>query len=96
MYLDDHGPGWKAVPTDDPEVQDAASHAVKTIQQRSNSLAPYELLEILLAKAEVVEDSPKFDLLLKVKRGSKEEKLSVKVGKSDEGMFHLGDMNLCS
>lgn len=50
---DGHEPGWKAVPTDDPEVQDAANHAVKSIQKRSNSLSPYELLEVLLAKAKV-------------------------------------------
>ena len=41
------------MPTDDPEVQDAANHAVKSIQKRSNSLSPYELLEVLLAKAKV-------------------------------------------
>lgn len=37
----------------DPVVQDAAHHAVKTIQERSNSLFPYELREIVHAKAEV-------------------------------------------
>lgn len=42
------------VPTRDAEVHDAANHAVKTLQQRSNSLFPYELLEILLAEAKVV------------------------------------------
>jgi hypothetical protein len=41
------------VPVHDPVVKDAADHAVKTIQQRSNSLFPYELLEIIHAKAEV-------------------------------------------
>lgn len=48
-----HCPGWQEVPVHDPEVQDAADHAVKTIQQRSNSLFPYELHEIVHAKAEV-------------------------------------------
>ncbi|GLT67967.1 hypothetical protein SLA2020_402370 [Shorea laevis] len=65
---DGHELGWQAVPTRDPGVQDAANHAVKSIQQRSNSLYPYELLEILLAKAKVIEDYAKFDLLLKLKR----------------------------
>ena len=38
VFLSDgHGAGWQAVPTHDPSVQDAANHAVKTIQQRSNS-----------------------------------------------------------
>jgi hypothetical protein len=41
------------VSTNDVEVQNVASHAVKSIQERSNSLYPYELLEILLAKAKV-------------------------------------------
>lgn len=43
----------QAVATNDPVVQDAADHAVKTIQQRSNSLLPYELKEIVHANAEV-------------------------------------------
>jgi hypothetical protein len=34
-------------------VKDAAHHAVKSIQERSNSLFPYELLEILRAHAQV-------------------------------------------
>ena len=41
------------MPPHDPHVQDAAQHALRTIQQRSNSLLPYELLEIVHAKAEV-------------------------------------------
>ncbi|KAL5994699.1 hypothetical protein ACLOJK_024752 [Asimina triloba] len=90
--LGDHEPGWKEVPAHDPVVQDAANHAVKTIQQRSNSLAPYELLEILRARAEVIEDAAKFDMLLKLKRGSKEEKFKVEVHKNIEGTFHLNLM----
>ncbi|XP_011040718.1 PREDICTED: cysteine proteinase inhibitor-like isoform X1 [Populus euphratica] len=50
---DGHGSGWKMVSTNDVEVQNAANYAVKSIQERSNSLYPYELLEILLAKAKV-------------------------------------------
>lgn len=60
FYITDHGyksgdhpQGWREVPPHDPQVQDAAHHAVQTIQQRSNSLFPYELLEIIHAKAEV-------------------------------------------
>lgn len=45
--------GWREVPGDDPEVQHVADHAVKTIQQRSNSLFPYELQEVVHANAEV-------------------------------------------
>ncbi|XP_042488280.1 cysteine proteinase inhibitor 6-like [Macadamia integrifolia] len=89
---DGHKPGWRAVPAHDPIVQDAANHAVKTIQQRSNSLAPYELLEVLLAKSEVIDEVAKLNLLLKLKRGSKEEKFNVEVHKTVEGSFHLNHM----
>ncbi|KAK3407683.1 hypothetical protein EUGRSUZ_J00085 [Eucalyptus grandis] len=87
-----HCPGWQEVPVHDPEVQDAADHAVKTIQQRSNSLFPYELHEIVHAKAEVAENLAKFDMLLKVKRGDKEEKFKVEVHKSHEGILKLNQM----
>ncbi|GAB4827751.1 Cysteine proteinase inhibitor 6 [Ancistrocladus abbreviatus] len=87
-----HGPGWQEVPVDDPEVQNAANHALKTIQQRSNSLFPYELQEVSHAKAEVVEDAAKFNLGLKVKRGNKEENFHVEVHKNIEGNFHLSQM----
>ncbi|XP_041023331.1 cysteine proteinase inhibitor 12-like isoform X2 [Juglans microcarpa x Juglans regia] len=82
--------GWQTVPTHDPEVQDAANHAVKSIQQRSNSLSPYELLEILLAKAKVIEEHAKFDLLLKLRRGIMEVKFRVEVNKNIDGKFYLG------
>ncbi|KAJ1283263.1 hypothetical protein BS78_03G115300 [Paspalum vaginatum] len=84
-----HEPGWREVPVQDPVVKDAADHAVKSIQQRSNSLFPYELLEIIRAKAQVVEDFVKFDILMKLKRGSKEEKIKAEVHKSLEGAFVL-------
>ncbi|KAK9290726.1 hypothetical protein L1049_008900 [Liquidambar formosana] len=86
------GPGWRAMPIHHPEVQDAANHALKTLQQRSNSLSPYELIEIILAKAEVIDDSVKFELLLKVTRGSKEEKFKVEVNKRTEGTLYLNQM----
>ncbi|XP_020268277.1 cysteine proteinase inhibitor 12-like isoform X2 [Asparagus officinalis] len=89
---DEHGSGWRTVPPHDPVVKDAANHAVKTIQQRSNSLAAYELLEILHSKAEMIEDLAKFDLLLKLRRGSKEEKYKVEVHKNLEGNFQLYQM----
>ncbi|KAG6769052.1 hypothetical protein POTOM_024667 [Populus tomentosa] len=89
---DDHGSGWKMVSTNDVEVQNAANHAVKSIQERSNSLYPYELLEILLAKAKVAEDSAKFNLLLKLRRGIKEENIKVEVIKNIEGKFYVNLM----
>jgi hypothetical protein len=50
-----HGPptGMRTVPTDDPVVQEAAGHALSTLQHSSNSLAPYQLSEIVSAEAEV-------------------------------------------
>ncbi|KAJ6702414.1 CYSTATIN FAMILY MEMBER [Salix koriyanagi] len=92
VLKDGHGPGWQSVPVHDPSVQDAANHALKSIQQSSNSLFPYNLQEIVHANAEVGDDSAKFDLLLKVKRGSAEEKLKVMVHKNSEGTYHLNRM----
>ncbi|GKU91406.1 hypothetical protein SLEP1_g5286 [Rubroshorea leprosula] len=86
------GPGKQEVPTHDPVVQDAANHAVKTIQQRSNSLLPYELKEIVHANAEVMNDLAKFDMLLKLKRGDKEEKFKVEIHQKSEGTFHLNQV----
>ncbi|CAJ1977949.1 unnamed protein product [Sphenostylis stenocarpa] len=89
---DGHKSGWQSVPTHDPQVQDAANHAIRTIQQRSNSLVPYELHEVADAKAEVVDDFAKFNLLLKVKRGEKVEKFKVEVHKNNQGGLHLNQM----
>lgn len=50
---DGNGFEWRSVSKNDPEVQEAAKHAVKSIQQRSNSLFPYKLIDIILARAKV-------------------------------------------
>eukprot|EP00850_Spirogloea_muscicola_P001568 SM000006S19333 [mRNA] locus=s6:167360:169290:+ [translate_table: standard] len=42
----------KDVPSDDPAVADAVEFAVKKLQEQSNSLAPYELQDILSSKAQ--------------------------------------------
>ncbi|XP_074570746.1 cysteine proteinase inhibitor 12-like [Curcuma longa] len=88
------GPGWHTVPANDPVVKDAANHALKIIHGRSNSLYPYELLDILQARAEVIEETAKFDMLLKVKRGSKVEEFKVEVHKNLEGNFLLSQMQV--
>ncbi|XP_050235028.1 cysteine proteinase inhibitor 6 [Mercurialis annua] len=87
-----HGTEWREVAGHDPAVQDAATHAIKTIQQRSNSLFPYELQEVVHAKAQVVDDSAKFEMVIKVKRGTNEEKLKVEVHKNNEGTYLLNHM----
>ncbi|KAJ6694827.1 CYSTEINE PROTEINASE INHIBITOR 6 [Salix koriyanagi] len=89
---DRHARGWQAVPVHDPSVQDAANHALKSIQQKSNSLSPYELQEVVHANAEVEDESARFDMLLRVKRGSTEEKFKVLVHKNHEGNYHLNQM----
>ncbi|CAN6805304.1 unnamed protein product [Brassica oleracea] len=88
LKSDGNGFEWRSVSTNDPEVQEAAKHAVKSIQQRSNSLFPYKLIDIILARAKVVEDRVKFELLLKLEKGNKAEKLMVEVMKYQNGKFH--------
>ncbi|KAM5553219.1 hypothetical protein ABKV19_025446 [Rosa sericea] len=53
--LGGHAPGWQDVQPHDPQVQDATNHVVKSLQQKSNSLFPYELQEIVHAKAEAMD-----------------------------------------
>ncbi|KAG5535890.1 hypothetical protein RHGRI_023611 [Rhododendron griersonianum] len=53
-------------------VKNGSRHAVYSIQQTSNSLFPWELHEIVHAKAEVIGEFAKIDMLLKAKRGEKE------------------------
>ncbi|KAK6794789.1 hypothetical protein RDI58_008242 [Solanum bulbocastanum] len=84
--------GLKSVPVHDPVVEEAAEHAIKTIQQRSNSLLPYELQEIVHANAEMADDSTKLHLVIKTSRGGKEEKFKVQVQHNNEGAFHLNHM----
>lgn len=90
---EDEGSGLKSVPVHDPVVQEAAEHAIKTIQQRSNSLLPYELQEIVHANAEVIEeDNMKLHMLIKTSRGGKQEKFKVQVHHNKEGAFQLNHM----
>ena len=46
----------------------------------------------LFLPKQVVDDSAKFDMLLKVKRGTKEEKYKAEVHKNSEGVFHLNQI----
>lgn len=50
---DGDGFDWKSVSTNHPEVKEAAKHAVKWIQEKSNSLFPYKLIDIILARTKV-------------------------------------------
>ncbi|KAK4770849.1 hypothetical protein SAY87_031381 [Trapa incisa] len=84
-----HKLGWRAVPTHDPEVREAANHAIKILQQRVNCLCPYQLLEILLSEAEVIGKTVRFQLRLKLKRGTNVEEFTVLVNKNHEGKYYL-------
>lgn len=84
--------GWQEVPNQDPKVKDAANFAVESIMQRSNSLSPYKLLEIVQAKTKVVENYVKYILLLKVSRGIKEESFRVELSKKLGGKFNVSRM----
>ena len=53
---------------------------------------PPRSLRRISVPGEVIEEVAKFDLLLKVKRGNKEEKFKVEVHKNVEGIFHLNMM----
>jgi hypothetical protein len=59
-------PGFQTVPTDDPNVKEAAEHALKKLQQSSNSLTAYELSEIVSARAEVDSSLHFFSALVRV------------------------------
>ncbi|KAG7549561.1 Cystatin domain [Arabidopsis thaliana x Arabidopsis arenosa] len=84
---DGSGFDWRSVSTNNPEVQEAAKHAMKSLEQKSNSLFPYKLIDIILARAKVVEERVKFELLLKLERGNKLEKLMVEVMKDQNGKY---------
>ncbi|CAK9872365.1 unnamed protein product [Sphagnum jensenii] len=82
-------PGFQTVPTNDPNVKEAAEHALKKLQQSSNSLTAYELSEIVSAQAEVKEEDVVFDLLLKTKRGATEEHFKAEVQRTVDGTWSL-------
>jgi hypothetical protein len=86
-------PGFQTVPTDDPNVKEAAEHALKKLQQSSNSLTAYELSEIVSARAEVKEEDVVFDLLLKTKRGATEEHFKAEVQRTVDGAWSLKHIN---
>ncbi|CAI8613775.1 unnamed protein product [Vicia faba] len=87
-----HKLGWHEVPNHDPNVKDAANFAVKSIIRRSNSLSPYKLQDIIQAKTRAIGDHVRFDLLLKVSRGVKEERFRVEVNKKRGGRFYVNWM----
>jgi hypothetical protein len=86
--------GKQSWPTDDPAVQEAAEHAMKMLQQGSNSLASYELSEIVSADAELSDESADFELLLKIKRGAKEEHFKSEIHRTGDGDWSVKHVTL--
>eukprot|EP00897_Mesotaenium_endlicherianum_P001350 jgi/Mesen1/1242/ME000129S00342 len=80
--------GVRDVAVDDATVSQAADTAVKALQQRSNSLLPYELKEVLSAKAKT-EDGTLYTLALKLGRGKQEEHIEAEVHHSASGEWKL-------
>ncbi|EIE19160.1 Cystatin/monellin [Coccomyxa subellipsoidea C-169] len=60
--------GYKEVSTDDEEVLDAANFAAEQLSQRSNSLYPFKVKEVLQAKTKVA-NGRVFDLAIKLSQG---------------------------
>lgn len=83
---------WNAVGVQDPMVKEAAENAVKIIQQRSNSLMPYELQEVVSAKGKVVNSLHIFDLLLKVKWENEVKNYEVEMKRTLEGKWVMNQM----
>eukprot|EP00249_Psilotum_nudum_P006411 c19733_g1_i1 orf=396-1103(-) len=79
--------GMHPVPTDDPVVKEAAAKALEGLQQRSNSLLPYELKEVHSAHAEVTDDMTKFELVLNICRGSHQEQSKAAVERTVDGKW---------
>lgn len=59
------------------------------LQEQASDLS--SLMDVYIV-VQVIDDTAKFNLLLKLKRGQKEEKFKVEVHKNNEGSFHLNQM----
>lgn len=67
----------------------AAQQAVAQLNQRSNSLFPYQLEEVLSAQQPNANDPDLHELLVAVKRGDKHEKFALSVKPSADGHYSL-------
>jgi hypothetical protein len=67
----------------------AAQQAVAQLSQRSNSLFPYQLVEVLSAEQNSFDNPDHQDLLVLVKRGDKHEKFSLTVKPSADDHYSL-------
>lgn len=86
--------GLQPVSSNDPIVKEAAKEALKGLQQRSNSLIPYELKDVISACVEVSQDHTDFDLMIKVQRGAKEEQFKAEISRTVVGAWSVKDVRL--
>jgi flavin-binding protein dodecin len=66
--------GYREVSSSDPEVTEAARYAAEQLSQQSNSLYPFEVLEVLEAKEKIVAGK-QYDMKLKLKQGNLPESI---------------------
>ncbi|BBN17046.1 hypothetical protein MPTK1_7g11520 [Marchantia polymorpha subsp. ruderalis] len=81
--------GMRSVPVGDPVIKEAAEHALKGLNDRSNSLVPYELRQVMTAHAEATDEHTNFDLHIKVARGAKEEEMKAELHRTADGKWSL-------
>ncbi|KAL3679220.1 hypothetical protein R1sor_022176 [Riccia sorocarpa] len=87
--------GMRSVSGEDPVIKEAADHALKGLNDRSNSLVPYELRQVLSAHAEASDEETNISLRLKVARGAKEEEVKADLHRTPEGKWtvkHAGPL----
>lgn len=82
------------VPKDDPAVLEAIEFALKSLQEKSNSLVPYELQGLDSAQAEESEEGTSFHLKAKLLRGKREEHLVTHVHCDDHGKLTVKSSSL--
>ncbi|KAI5071480.1 hypothetical protein GOP47_0013731 [Adiantum capillus-veneris] len=80
----------------DAGVHEAAEQALKTLQQRSNSLFPYELKKVTSFSAQVNGMQTCYNLTLNVQRGSKEEQLEARVARTNDGHWTVDNLHIHS
>ncbi|CAK0787550.1 hypothetical protein CVIRNUC_010771 [Coccomyxa viridis] len=66
--------GYKEVSTSDQEVTEAANFAAEQLSQRSNSLYPFKVKEVLQAKTKVA-NGKVFDLAVKLSQGDMQDQI---------------------
>ncbi|CAL8464567.1 g4102 [Coccomyxa elongata] len=81
--------GYKEVSTDDDEVLEAANFAAEQLSQRSNSLYPFKVKEVLQAKTKVA-NGRVFDMAIKLSQGDLPDQImKVEVSRDLKNTFLL-------